>query len=965
MTRRRKFFLLLVVGPCLLFALLVGLLCLASVQTFAARKALAGQGGDLDRVALGLGGARVTGFRLEQPGLKISAPSLAAELPLIALAGGKIDLRALEASDIVIEFDPQVYAAHAAALPETAGKRAPASPFAGLLRAVAVPARMEVNGLALAGVFHLRGAVPADIRFEAGVEGVGAGREGNIRLLLWSEGKEAGEVRVEARIHPALDAAGQLEALALELAVAVSGGEQTAPAALGLAASAKRDGAGEHYRLSLSNPVGGQPLVELDTRWAPGAALAPGAWKVALSDADLKPFLPAAVSAPKLSISGAGEVVLSGADRVRVSGSLDVLADALERLGLPALGPVSLASRFAVESSAADVRVDAFSLSLAAGAEPVLNVEAKQAFSFDPASGRVAPARGDAALIELKLLGLPVAWWREYAPELSLAAPVTAAFTAHPAGEGFVIESSAPLVIAGVRYGDLAELDAVRIEGVRVVQGAAGLDVTVNSVRVIAGGHEIASGELGAGRKSGEPDRARAAFKLDLAKLADQPALRGKTRIAAGQASLTFEATLADTVRATLGLQLAGLRAAGVPTALPAFDLKADVARDPAGVVTLKLPINVTNSAPARRSDLEFTATLTPGSAGTDVQAKLSSRELHAPDLQLFGALAADSVPAAPGAGPADTAPKPAPDAPLWEGYTGRIDIDLARVIHAPGIEFTNTKGSVALTREALSLEKIRTLLGTGGALDLSGVLRWLAPTRSYAVSAEINGRDVAAGPLLKASNPSAPPALDGTYALTGKAAGQGSDPASAIGSAAAEFRLVGKQGMLRAIDLDTNRYAQAGNVVAGLAGILAARSGNTQLGERAAQVAALNAVARRLGDLAYDELAVEARRNADGAVEIAELRLLGPDTRLTGAGAIRALPGRGFLQQPLALTLDLAAGGDFARELAVLRVLKPAAEDAPRDAFRTLAQPLVFDGTLQKVGTTQVVRFLTQSLGL
>lgn len=963
MTRRRKLVLCLVAGPVVLLIVLAGLLSLPSVQTFAARKALAGQGGDLERVAVGLGGASITGFRWEQPGLKISAPSLAATLSLLKLAGGDIDVRGLEARDIVIEFDPEAYAAQAVSTPQAEAKREPATPFAGLLRELTLPAGMKADGVVFAGVFELRGAMPAQIRFEAKIDGVSSGREGDVRLLLWNEGREAGEVRLDARLSPALDVGGQLEALALELAIAASGGELTPAVALGLSASVTREGAGESYRLSVSDAAGARKLVELDTRWTPGAALAPGAWKVAVSDADLKPFLPASVSAPKLEISGAGEVVLSGADRVRVSGSIKVLADALERLGLPALGPVALASQFTVENSAAGIGVETFSLNVAAGAEPVLKVEAKQAFIFDPTSGRLAPERADAALMELSLIGLPTAWWRGYVPELSLAQPITAAFAIRALGEGFMIESSAPLVLSGVRYADLAELDAIRIDGVRIAQDAGGMEAAVKSVRVLAGGNELIVGELGFGRKNGEPARARAAFKFDLARLSDQPALRGKTRIAGGQAALTVDATLADVARGALSLEVGGLRAAGAQTVPPSLELKADLTRDAAGVVVLKLPVNVISSAPARRSDLQLVATLTPGAADTNVQVKLSSRELHVPDLRLFGALAADSASPAPSKSPATTAP--APDAPLWAGYSGRVDIDLARIIHAPGIEFTNTKGSLELTREALSLESIRTLLGTGGAIDVSGALRWLAPSRSYAVAAEVNGWDVAVGPLLKAVNAGAAPALEGTYALTGKASGDGSDVAAAIGGAAAEFRLVGKQGMLRAINLDTNRYAQAGNVVAGLAGILAARSGNTQLGERAGQVAALNSVARRLGNLAYDEIAVDARRKADGTIEIGELRLSGANARLAGSGAIRALPGCGFLQQPLSLTLDLAAGGDFARELAVLRVLKPGAEDAPGDAFRPLAQPLVFDGTLEKVGTAQVVRFLTQSLGL
>ena len=277
----------------------------------------------------------------------------------------------------------------------------------------------------------------------------------------------------------------------------------------------------------------------------------------------------------------------------------------------------------------------------------------------------------------------------------------------------------------------------------------------------------------------------------------------------------------------------------------------------------------------------------------------------------------------------------------------------------------TNTQGRFALTTEAATLEKLQLLLGTGGALDVSGALKWIPASKSYALGADVKGREVKVGPLLKALAPAEASKLEGTYDLTASVAGQGSDPATAASGAAADFKLTGKQGVIRALNLDTNKYAKAGNVVSGLAGLAGALSGNEEVAKHANRITAFNAVARSLANLAYDEIAVEAKRAADGSVEIGRVSLLSPQLKLAGAGGMRAVPGRGFAELPLNLKLELGAKGELAKSLDALRVLDAPAADAAADAYRAMSDPLVLDGTLKQIGTAQVQKLLTRALGM
>jgi hypothetical protein len=578
-----------------------------------------------------------------------------------------------------------------------------------------------------------------------------------------------------------------------------------------------------------------------------------------------------------------------------------------------------------------------------------------------------------ADLLAVRLLGVPASWLKVLVPELALDGPTTAAFKVRSEGDGFLIETLEPLVVPRLRYGPveapLLTWDSARIDRVRIAQTAAGVAVGIGSVRVGSGGVDWLEGDLSATQNTGAAASARAVFRLNLGEAVKQPGLRGKTQLSAGVATLELNATAGTETKARAQVRLTGLRAAAGD--LPEIALEADVSRDAAGVVTLQAPLTIRNSNPARVSDVTLALTLTPQATGETVLARLSSTVVFLPDLQAFAALAPNAPAPAPvaGASPAEAPAAPAeasktPAGPLWAGATGELQIDLARIVYAPGVEVLKTKGRVALTRDEVIVDQVQTLLGTGGAFDLGAVLKWLAASKSYSLSAKVGGHGLAVGPLLKALKPGAPAPLEGTYELSAALSGAGADPAGAASAAAGEIQVRGRAGVVRALNLETNRYARAGSTLAGLAGLAGALSGNAQLAERGAQVSALNAVARQFSNLSYDEFAFSARRGSDGAIQIGELRLSAPEMKLAGAGSLQALPGRSLVQQPLTLSFELGARGEMARNLKVLRLLSVEADETAAGVYAPLVEPLVLDGTLQQIGTSQVMRVLSRVLG-
>ncbi|MEY4488629.1 MAG: hypothetical protein RIQ79_1137, partial [Verrucomicrobiota bacterium] len=892
----------------------------------------------------------------------LTVPSFDSEVPLMDLIKSKIDVRRLSAHDVAVVIDP-------AAFPASSGEPKPSQPFAGLLKSIVLPASLRADGVDLAGTIRVLGAQPLDAAFTLKGGGIAAGAEGSFTLTLNASAKQ-GKLISELLLRPILGADGQLSALTVVLNATAESISLAAPAKLKTEFAITRAGEGETYLLRIAS--GAAPLIELASSWAPGATQTPGTWKIDLTDADLAPFLLGQV-VPTFRVTGAGELTAAAADRFRIGGQLAVSASALERLaGAPALGPVKADLRFGFEMNAGQPRVESLALTLSSST-PVLSVEVRQPFGFDLVTQKLLPSRPGADLCDIVVLGLPVAWLKSFLPVgLTLGGPVTGAWVVRAEDDSFAAAASAPLVLPGLRMdastGPQFIFDAIRIEGSRARFGPAGLIAGFDRLRVQRNGEDVLSGSVDLTRKPAAPLTARGELRAALSALTSQPVFGGASRLSGGTALLTFDTTVSDSLTAKALLSLVGLRA-GSAGELPELTLNAEVSKQADGVLIAKFPLSIRNKTASRSSDIELAATLTPKDGQTRIAARLSSLNLHVQDLQAFAALAPVAPPAPAAGAPAAAAPAPAAPAvpaanPLWAGYGGELVLSFARVVYAPGVDITNIEGTIGLTPESLSAQGIKMAVG-GGFLKLGGALNFLRPSGAYGLVADVSAHDIASGPLLRALSPTQTVPLEGVFALDAKLAGQGSDPAAAAKAAAGEVKLTGKNGIIRALNLETNRYAKAGSTVAGLAGLAGALSGNNQLAQKGAQISALNNVARQFGQLPFDAIVVSAKRGPTGELEIGELSMRSPQLTLSGSGTIANLSGRGFADQPLRLSVNLGARGDMASAFQTLGLLAPAVADAPADSFQQLIEPLVFDGSLRQVGTKQATRLLARALNL
>lgn len=962
LSRRSRLLLLLVGLPVALVAALLVAAFLPAVQTSVARRALASQGGSVERVALGLGGAELAGFALEQPGLKVDVPALRADAPVIDAARGNIRVLGLVARDIEVEFDPVAYAAASASRP--AAEPAPAEPFSGLFASLPVPPGLSVEGIDLSGRVRVAGAQATELSFS--IRGGGL-RAGNTAAFTLEAQVKAGDDTVAAtlKLAPAMDAAGQLTNIGLALDALATSPLLATPARLRAEASATREGEGENYTVQLSDAD--DVLVKVEQYWSATSAR-PGTWKIALRQADLAAFLPGS-TLPPFTIEGEGQAEVMNPERVALSGRLAVRAERLETLrlpgleqALPALGVIRLDTDFAVAGSAAEMTVERLRVALA-GERPALTIDVTQPVRVGSAAPYFTPSQPNAVLATIALLDVPQAWITPFVPDLTLKG-ITGSWSLRATDGRIELASTAPLQTGAVRFGPaeapVAALDAVKLGGLALRQGPTGMEASIDTLTLVAAGKDLAVFSVRASQPAGQPLSAEGRLAVKLAEALAQPALRGSASLTAGEATVTFSATVDAALTARGEVKLAGLRAPGVAE-IPDLDLGVEASRASDGSITARLPLLVRAAKGARESDLTLDAQVAPASAaGLAISAKVSSRLLHVGDLQAFAALAPSSAPATPPAKAATEAPSTT--ATPWAGVAGWLDIALDRVVLAtPALELKNIQGKVGLGPEAATLEKLALLLGTGGQVELAGALRRPAGG-DYQLSATAAAQDVAVGPLLRLLQ-GGDPALDGTGRLDVKIQGTGRDPAAAGQASTLTLDLTSRDGRLRALKLDTNRYVRAGGAVAGLAGLAGAFTGNAELSQRANQITALQSLARSLSDLPYGELAVRLQGGAEGPVKVERLALVSPQLRLEGAGGLDFSPGLAWADRPLALNLELGARGDFAALLETLRVLRPASEAS--DDYRALIEPLVLDGTPRQVGTDQITRVFTRALGL
>jgi hypothetical protein len=806
----------------------------------------------------------------------------------------------------------------------------------GLLDRIALPENFELDQVLLQGT--VRGVLAGAQRGSVAVQLKGGGlKAGAVGVLdLTADGAREGSpdrlqatTRVEVAVGPRsrLDAVRTKGTLSVQVAGLPAGASVAVESAVERALEAT---AGESYRLIVRRE---------GVRWLDGQAERSGATgtirgtvKIAFSDRDLAPVLPGR-PLPEFSVQVENVFTAGRAfEAVEVSGKIAVEAARWERISpeLAALGAVRLTSDFGLAREGDRIRVGSLRAEAVEKA-PVLGIELRQPFIWNPVSGEVEVADPAADLVTVRLRGLPL-------PALQAAWPagrieggiVTGGWSLRVSPGGIAVRSTEPMAVSrfSVRRDGAEMLRDVQLE----VRPSA--DFTPRGWQgeaaelVVRGGNGVlARGAIRAGRSVGADQAIKltGALDLDLPGMLTQPLVNAAGRLQSGLLRVSGSASLGEVQQVAVDLQATRL-------ADLAVEIRGD--RAASGALTLRIPVRL--EASGRVSDVVLAGQLTPDSAGWRVDGQITGARVFVADARILAAPWA-AVPASPAGAPGSESP-----APAWAGLSGKVVLAFGEVVYSPELIAREITGTVTLDQMAVVLETLKAILSTGGRVEASGKVSY-SPTKAaaaYALEGNVTALELESGPALKAFLPSrGPSAIEGRFDLRSRVSGGAASLGDLAGQLQGDLQMVSRGGVIRPLPpsyLSTvttareqlqRRGEQAGTLGA-LAGALGARLPSSLGGvasktqQLTTRLADLEAVLRLLGEVRFDQLTLDVGVSPNRSASLRDLTITSPELRFVGQGSLLAAPGQPFWRRPLNVSMTGGARGRSADALRRVNLL-------------------------------------------
>ena len=981
---KRTRVILLVAASLAALVLLVLGLCLSSpVQTWAARKALAGQPGlrtELARVSISWGQARVEGLRLEAPGLLLTLPELQAKLPVFAAAGGRVELESIEARGWVLDLTQGAGAAQSAPVAVKGGAaEQAAAAFAGIFPLLKLPVDLSVGLVNLEGEVISAGAQPGQrVRSQVWITGggLGAGREGKLSVRLAADsgaGAPVSEMKLNAVLQLGMDTPRTISSVACEVQVEASGPQFPSGAHLLLSSRAQKSGVGETYELVVHRDK--EQLLSVKAALPAGGGKLEGTWTVRTSDGDLAPFSLGRVL-PLFEVSGTGafSVLLPGGD-LQLSGELSTRADRLSVVDarLAALGATELRSSFDVVSAASYLRIRKLQASVASGSVPVAEIEALQGFEFEYAGAQLKVSDPSRQLLRVQLKALPLAWLSPFVPDLALKGrELSGEWTLAAHAGGFSLLTSRELKAGSL---SVSQGGAVLVEGLdltasfRADYTPEGWQLDLSTLRLLSGRQALAELQLKAGQRKGEgqPVILQGGGKGELAALARQPVGRAIAALEKGQVSMEFQGSLAKASDLHLKLNCSGLSAGG--QALPKLGLELRASLSAEGVLTCTAPLQIDNEAQGRISDLSLEGTLETGGVPLKVDAKLLGRVLVVEDLQAFAAAfhAPDAAPvtrgAAGGAGPSKAEPQPAPvpdTRAAWAGIEGTLQLAVGRLVLNANSELQELRTRLLISEGELRIEQLRARGDTGTTLSFDGTLHFERGETPYGLEAQLraNAFDVSG---FTSAKDAYSPTLNAKFDINSRLAGRGATLPDLFQRSTGTFDLLSKGGKFRLLRSDITEFLQGksglGSLFMGSLGSLlssknADKEGEGRGGARLDEYASMAVeLADYFAEIPFDQFSVVLVRDDKLNIQLQDLALISPMVRLTGTGGMTHAPHKAFSEQPMEIQLQLATRGRMAEIFGKAGLLR---EDKDNLGYQPLNRLIQVRGTLGRPDSSE-----------
>jgi hypothetical protein len=448
-------------GLTLLTVIAVALALNSGVQTWAVRKALAGQPGlalTVDRVSAGTSSAQITGLRIEQDGTLLSADEITAAysawdyltgglivVDSAALKGLTLDLRSAPAAITTPAGNPPAtpttVTAPAAPAVTTPGTP-PAQPFAGIFTLLQLPVDVRVGRVSADGKALLPGNQSATFAVEG--KDIAAGQSGELswKLDFTDAGTDVpvASAQLTGTATVRITADRRIDRIELTTTASARGpGLPTDSVHVALTAAQPAVAGNESFqaRVGLLRGTAVEPLLATDVDYLATSRTFAGTWNVTIGAGQLDALL-SGLGLPDFTARGAGKFTFEPTTgNLATDGSLEADVTNLGTVSpaLAAVGGLKVRTAFDARLAGEVARLEKLELTATdANGRTLAEITALQPVSFNTRTQLVALANPNAPLARVSVQALPLAWAQSFispvvidSGELSLVLGVEAA----------------------------------------------------------------------------------------------------------------------------------------------------------------------------------------------------------------------------------------------------------------------------------------------------------------------------------------------------------------------------------------------------------------------------------------------------------------------------------------------------------------------------------------------------------
>lgn len=923
-------------------------------------------------------------LRVEHAGMRLTIPTLHAELPILAARfHHRLELRRLVAKGWTLDLRPKLAATTASppggpsfsiATPALSSSPAPAlaSPdaltveaFKGVFNQLRLPVDLRLDEVDLAGEVILpdeRGRVQVVI---TGGE-LRAQHEGKFEvqatLGLIDPIRMAGG-RLRATFTVGMDTPRTLTRLEAKVHATAAGSQFPQGVSLDGSLSAARSAHGESYEVVAV--ADGKELLMVRASFSQAGQTLEGKWRVNVQEGDVAPFTMDYVL-PAFTAVGEGKF---SADvhfaQAEASGQLEMTADRLGviRPELGGWGALRMTAAFDAARKGRRLVVRRFDAELW-GHQPLGTVRALQPFEFD--FQHVALQASDPArdLFGITLDDVPASWVQPWIKDYTISAgTLHGNFVARTKNAGFSVRARTPFAIRDVSVGQGGR---ALVRGVHVLlEGsgdytAEGWQADIEAFSAKSGSATLLTCEAKFGQltEQGQPIKATGQLVADLPALLAQPWAQNRWLLTRGDLAMTFVGSMGSKqeLQANLAVTHLELDPKNRGEQLPGLSGELRLDLEPGGKMSWHAPVVIEREG--RKSDLMLVGNLSPDQTERRLEAHVSSTFVVVDDVRALLALtpAGNEKPSSGSLSPVRRS--------AWTGLNGQVTLALKHVVHSQAFQSHDVTGTVQLTSGSLQFENVRAKMGGEGEIRLGAAVVFdQTATPPYQLQGDLLVTDWDPSPWFQAASGTQPAAVEGKFNVSSKLGGEADRVAALTFPPRSEFHFTSRSGLFRGLPVsvaakveNVSKFAASMAALSNLAAAFGGGNGKP-MAEVASRAEAITELAGMLAAIPYDQLNVVLVRDAALNTTLKAFTLISPEMRLSGSGVVTHQPGRPLLEAPMEMEFKLRVRGHTADLMKYLGVLEPELDDL---GYGACTLPLKIFGTLGQPDATELSRALT-----